>query len=230
MSTPINTDITIDYFSVIHRNLYRMRIDPKQRCIIKEYLRLIKNESDENPGNPPVFWPYQHDPKPTYAGKCQSGGRANQTPSSWRPWQRSFTDSHQQRNGPTKICPTTNSSKPVGCNSDSPKTSSPAYSYICPRRRRSMKQTLHLRYAMQTWAFTLQISSIEEQSPSPFTLLKRIESSLRCSSSDFRLERSLLACSRIGDSRIGDWVTYRCWVDVGLCFQGRPSNCSNMLA
>ena len=102
MSTPINTDITIDYFSVIHRNLYRMRIDPKQRCIIKKCLRLI-NDLDENPGNPPLFWPYQHDPKPTYASKCQSGGRANQTPSSWPPWQRSFTDSHQQRKGPTNL-------------------------------------------------------------------------------------------------------------------------------
>ncbi len=31
MSTVIHTDTTIDEFSVIHRNLYRMKIDPDQR-------------------------------------------------------------------------------------------------------------------------------------------------------------------------------------------------------
>ena len=32
MSQVINTDTTIDYFSVIHRNLYRMKIEPDQRA------------------------------------------------------------------------------------------------------------------------------------------------------------------------------------------------------
>ncbi|DBA91311.1 TPA: hypothetical protein ACH3X2_004024 [Trebouxia sp. C0005] len=191
MSTPINTDITIDYFSVIHRNLYRMRIDPEQRCIIKKYLRLIENELDDNPGSPPVFWPYQHDPKPTYANKCQTLAEI-------------FHRLTSAEEGANKNL--------ANYKEFRASTWSPS---ICPRRRRSMKQTLHLQYAMETWAFTLQISSTEEQNPSPFTLLKRTESSLRRSSGDFPLAGSLLACSRTGAFTISDWVTFRCYIDVG---------------
>ena len=49
MSTVIDTDTTIDYFSVTHKNMYRMRIDPDQRAMIIKYLRLIEYELDGNP-------------------------------------------------------------------------------------------------------------------------------------------------------------------------------------
>ena len=58
MSQTISTDTTIDYFSVIHRNIYRMRIDADQRCIMKTYLRLIEYELDGNPGT--ATPPFEH--------------------------------------------------------------------------------------------------------------------------------------------------------------------------
>ena len=59
-------------FSIIHRNVYRMRINPDQQAMMKRYLRLVEAELDDNRGvpGPPT-------PTPAEAYSCQSGGRAN---------------------------------------------------------------------------------------------------------------------------------------------------------
>ena len=48
----LNTETCLDYLSIIQRNLYRMRIDPNQRAMLKKYLALVDNELDENSGVP----------------------------------------------------------------------------------------------------------------------------------------------------------------------------------
>jgi len=50
MAIPLPTDAVIDYLSITHRNIYRLPITPDQRCIIKKYLRLTENDSEESLG------------------------------------------------------------------------------------------------------------------------------------------------------------------------------------
>ena len=53
MSAPrLDTECCLDYLSIIHRNVYRMPINPDHRAMFKKYLRLIDAELDENRGVP----------------------------------------------------------------------------------------------------------------------------------------------------------------------------------
>lgn len=52
MAIPLPIDAVTDYLSITHGNIYKLPINPDQRCIIKKYLRLIENELDENRGVP----------------------------------------------------------------------------------------------------------------------------------------------------------------------------------
>lgn len=61
MAAPyLGPDICLDYLSIIHRNIYRMPIEPDHRMMLEKYLRLIDDELDGNYGLPPT--PVQ--PKP----------------------------------------------------------------------------------------------------------------------------------------------------------------------
>jgi len=53
MAIPLPTDAIIDYLSITHRNIYRININPDQRCIIKKFLRLIEHGLEENRFPPP---------------------------------------------------------------------------------------------------------------------------------------------------------------------------------
>ena len=48
----LDSEFCLDYLSIIHRNVYRMRINPDQRAMLKKYLRLVEAELDDNSGVP----------------------------------------------------------------------------------------------------------------------------------------------------------------------------------
>ena len=61
---PLGADCCLDYLSIIHRNMYRMPIDPDHRMMLKKHLRLIDNELDANLGVPCPSSPFK--PHSTY--------------------------------------------------------------------------------------------------------------------------------------------------------------------
>ena len=69
----LDSECCLDYLSIIHRNVYRMRVNPDQRAMIKKYLRLVEAELDDNRG---VLGPPSPTPAEAYH-RCLSGGRAN---------------------------------------------------------------------------------------------------------------------------------------------------------
>lgn len=60
----LDTETCIDYMSIIHRNVYRMPINPDHRAMLKKYLRLIDDELDQNPGVPGPLTPPRLGPLP----------------------------------------------------------------------------------------------------------------------------------------------------------------------
>ena len=46
----LECEIGLDYLSIIHRNVYRMKITPDQRAMFRKYLRLIEAELDDDRG------------------------------------------------------------------------------------------------------------------------------------------------------------------------------------
>ena len=50
----LDTETCLDYMSIIHQNVYRMRINPDQRAMIKKYMALVDHELADNLGVP---WP-----------------------------------------------------------------------------------------------------------------------------------------------------------------------------
>ena len=60
----LDTETCLDYMSIIHPNVYRMRINPDQRAMIKKYMALVDHELADNLGvpSPPTI-----DPTPAQA-------------------------------------------------------------------------------------------------------------------------------------------------------------------